>query len=108
MISLVYTILGWVLQICLDRTFGPAELAVQPSLPSGVVIDEQSKKEITEEGGEKSLKDSELLELDVVRALVRMNIIPRIRCVYFLRYYSISRTFEEFCSIYIQVYPVLK
>ncbi|CAG0914363.1 unnamed protein product [Notodromas monacha] len=66
---------------CLDRIIGPFELMLQPSMPTKVVLDEHSSKEIQNEGGEKSLKDVELLKLDVVKALIRMNILPRLRYI---------------------------
>ncbi|KAK2717656.1 hypothetical protein QYM36_006435 [Artemia franciscana] len=66
-------------ELCLDRVVTWQRGIEQPSLPTSIDIEETSKKHFTEEGEE--LKDVEILQIDVVRACFRMNLLERLRYI---------------------------
>jgi hypothetical protein len=66
-------------ELCLERVVTWQRGIEQPSLPTSVDIEEKSKKHFTEEGEE--LKDVEILQIDVVRACFRMNLLERLRYI---------------------------
>ncbi|CAG0879103.1 unnamed protein product [Darwinula stevensoni] len=64
-------------ELCMDQMLGTVWGLEQPSLLSELDLDQSKRKEFIKE--ERGLKDAELLQLDAIRALIRMDILPRVR-----------------------------